>query len=376
MKKRIKKIIALSILASSTLLCADSITDKFKDFSLLGDPRINLIAGKDLGNLYQLKANVTQNDGSSHTAYFFITKDKKTIVQGYAYDAKSKNKLVIQKDMKKYEKYEAFKKGIGKDHYYVFIDPQCPACKTFEKEILPLFLNDATFHFFMFPLSSQKYSKILLSTPLDKRDKVLHDMVNNKKIDTSIKITDSAKILLKEQIKIATSLGVNGTPNIFNTKGDMLESQGTLFELYNKDKPIEPEALSFLKDKDAVVTLGSGPIIEYIFTGTTCPHCIAQFKDKEKLNKDLKNKTFHFILLGAGANVSQSGRDAQYIYSLPKEKRAKVFLDIMQNNYKIDTKKITDLGKKTHFLAEQISAAIGIKSTPTIVSSSGKRLKK
>ena len=63
----------------------------------------------------------------------------------------SKEKVAFPMDKNTIAGKEAFSYGSGKEILYVFVDPQCPYCKQFER-IMPSLKEKYTFKIYLFPL--------------------------------------------------------------------------------------------------------------------------------------------------------------------------------------------------------------------------------
>jgi thiol:disulfide interchange protein DsbC len=119
---------------------------------------------------------------------------------------------------------EAFSYGSGKEILYLFVDPQCPYCKEFEKT-MPSLKEKYTFKIYLFPLSFHEdaipMSKWVLKgkNHNDMAERLIaiangsteyQSMVLNTKEDQEL------TNIINAQIEIAQKADIQGTPTVLD----------------------------------------------------------------------------------------------------------------------------------------------------------------
>lgn len=219
-----KKIVLSSIVATTCLFgqYKEVPIESFKNLNVLTQYGVTISQAYDTGSIYHLKAAIR-----GRTQDVFLSKDKKVVLLGAAYDTKSGKKMNIPVDMNKYIQNEAFTFGTGKDEYVVFTDPECPYCKQFESSWEKI-KDKVKLHVFLFPLDMHPHAKemsyyIVSKSGNDERNKALHEMGNGsdeyKNAKFSMKELSILQKSLKKQMDIANELGVRGTPAVFDMDG-------------------------------------------------------------------------------------------------------------------------------------------------------------
>ena len=224
MKKTITKIILASLIAMTSVFAEykEVKKDLFNDISILNQYGIGINKAYDTGAIYHLKATI-----KGKIQDVFLTKDKKVIFLGAAYDTTNGQKMSIPVDMNKYISKKAFTYGTGSDEFVVFTDPECPYCSKFEsywEEIK----DKVKFHIFFLPLDFHKNAKdmtyyILSKKTDDDKMKALSQIGKGSKEYLNSRFTSSEleklQAQLKEQMNIANELSARGTPTIFDMDG-------------------------------------------------------------------------------------------------------------------------------------------------------------
>jgi len=106
------------------------------------------------------------------------------------------------------------KKGLGTYKFAIFTDPDCPYCKTLEKELAESKITDYTAYVFLYPLkhlhpdAAQKSEAIWCA-----KDKVKtwHDWMVKGSAPTKLQCENP----IEANIKLAADIGVLGTPSIY-----------------------------------------------------------------------------------------------------------------------------------------------------------------
>ncbi len=378
----IKKIIA-GVAISTIMMFAHNINvSEFSSLNLFNN-EIQIKKAEDLGSIYHLL-------GIYHGRKLdlFVTKDKKYFIVGQGFNIKTKKVIAFKTNMTQYNNQAVFTEGSGKDQYYVFTDPECPFCKKFEK-IVPRLKKYATFHFFLFPLSFHRYAKnmsrYILSLPKNKRASALWKIQeeNNMAFKTkkySANELEKVDQILQSQKNLASALGVNGTPTVFNKNGKNI-NWTTLAKKYNIKLPIDMFGVRYLEGQNVEITLGKGAKDLYAFFDPESSSCINMFKTG-KIDKLKEKYKIHFFLYPSN-NIDSKIKTA-YILSIKNPaKRAKEFENIMKGEKlsKKDieiSKKILQNSKSNIFKyivsAGYISEKMGINSIPTTWDKNGKRM--
>jgi len=379
----IKKLIA-GVIVSSTMVFAHNVS--IKEFSGLNlfNNQIQIKKAEDLGSIYHLL-------GLYHGRKLdlFVTKDKKYFIVGRGFNIKTKEPIAFKTNMTQYNNQAVFTEGHGKKQYYVFTDPECPFCKKFEK-IVPHLKKDATFHFYLFPLSFHRYAKnmsrYIISLPKSQRANALWKIQEENNMAFKSKKYSADELgkvdqVLQSQKKLATELGVNGTPTIFDKNGKSI-NWTTLASKYKVKLPIDMRGVRYLESQGVEITMGKGKKDLYIFMDTMCPHCIDEFKNG-KIDKLKKEYKMHFFLYPSN-NIDSKIKTIDILSINNPSKRAEEFEKIMKGK-KISkrdivlSKKILKNTKSKLFRyitsAPYISEKMGINSVPAAWDKNGNRVK-
>ena len=226
------------------------------------------------GSIYYIKG-YTERDGKRLPIVFFETMDKKVMFFGKIYDENG-TRITLPSDVKKFKKYASFTYGNGKDEYYLFTDPDCPFCKRFEHRVVEKLPKDRiTIHYFLFPLemlhptAKAKTLYVLMQPKKRRREELLKIMQGKseswKNIDTNSTRYKQAKKELEKLKEIAQTLNVNGTPTLFDAKGDEVANPFMLPKRYNIDVQIDARVLQELSRKGRPLRVGQGGDKFYIF---------------------------------------------------------------------------------------------------------------
>ena len=226
MKKVIASIMMISLMLSSAIakevFLKQDILNKIQNIDIVNKGGFKVIKGKTVGTLYAIKAT----NPRSPDLTLFVTKDFKTIVIGAGFDEKGQ-RIEFLTNMKQYKDKAIWTVGNGSKNYYVFTDPECPYCQTFEKNLINL-KSDAKLHFFLFPLSFHKDAKSMSKYIISQKSsaakaKAMEEIAKGNKTFQKAKYSDAENIKLektiKENMNLSRKLGVNGTPTIFDDDG-------------------------------------------------------------------------------------------------------------------------------------------------------------
>lgn len=403
--------------------------EEFKKHPFIKDSRLIFGKHKSVGDGWFL---VEARQSGKKINIF--TNNKKMIV-GRGYDLKKFEELKFQIDTEKYKKMASFKIGNGPKEYFLFTDPECPACKGFDKKLaFKAAKENLTIYAFLYPLNfhlaANAMSKAILSQPYNKRaeyaSKIMHSPlytiikeidkyssdlykdilnayknrnlsnlptryaldinraygVNLKTKEEIVKFANKKIIEIKGSLKIDNELRgtlratsndfvVSGTPMIFDMNGNKVENRGELL-----NGLVNKKAIDQIIRKGKTVQLGTpGKEKLYIFSSTKCPGCIQHFKNKQMMDYLKSKYELHFILMATG-NRAKAINELKYLYSIDDIKeRAVEFERIMLGGMLSDensNKQYSD-----EFLREintygGLLNETNVNSTPVLVNSNGK----
>lgn len=232
----IKKITLPLLIPFVAFAANTDLIKELKQLKPLNNSGVEIKKVVDSGSVYILKLKVKDNRGVKYVPAA-VTKDKKHVVIGTTYNAKTGDAEGVA-DLSKFEKDEAFSFGDDKKggDFYVFTDPDCPACKSLEKQIVSEGLDKyGRIHVFFYPLDqlhpeARQKCEYVLSLPKEKRAEAYKKIQGG---DISWK-TYKATAEIKQQMAIgsgyAHELGLKGTPSFFDKSGN--EIDGRIFISY------------------------------------------------------------------------------------------------------------------------------------------------
>jgi len=244
--KRTLSTLTLSLLASGTLLAQTANTDQLakasntellkelKTLKPLNSKVFKLNSVKDIGSMYMVNANMYFQNNTRQIDVF-ITKDKKIVLFGNAFNTETSQKYTTQKSAiksKAQEKHDTapleelaiYKVGNGKQKYFVFTDPDCGFCRRFEDRYNEI-KEDVTLYVLPYPLTRMHpfaKDKLLVFAEMSQAQK---DEVMGKGGLASVKIPDGYKAKedtvkkLDKTMRIAKDMGLTGTPYLVNKDG-------------------------------------------------------------------------------------------------------------------------------------------------------------
>lgn len=225
-----KSTLLLATLTATTLMAAEvhKKTEDFSDMNFFKNKSITVVDSMKAGDLTLVSVKVNTPQGQQKITVF-VTKDRKSVIIGAGYDDKTGKQLLIPTKMNQFDKDAAITYGTGKKVLYVFSDPECPFCIKFEKEVLEhISLNEYTVHLYLFPLSFHKHSEamslyILSQKNNNDRIAALKGITNGLQYYASATYTENERTSLKaklaKQQEIAATIGVSGTPAVYDVDG-------------------------------------------------------------------------------------------------------------------------------------------------------------
>ena len=221
--------------------------DSFKKLKMFSDGRLNLERVYDHGSIYQIRFSTITPQGKS-VFEGFITKDKKVMIVGDSVVMDTRTPLSMPLDMKKIKKRADIIYGSGQTELIVITDPECYYCQAFQNRWEEL-KNKYTLYVFMYPLGHHDEAKKMSYHVLKQKNHALKakalieiaqdatkDRFTAKRMQQGInglelttkayKKTKISKKELKEFTRklednklFGDSLGVRGTPAVFDSKG-------------------------------------------------------------------------------------------------------------------------------------------------------------
>ena len=225
MKKQLFATLVLSSVLFAGSQIGKEVLSELKKLKPLNNKDVVITEGVEKDGLYVLKLKVKDVRGTKIVPAN-VTKDKKYVIIGTAYESDTGNALGVT-DMRKFNRDAAFSIGDAKygGEFYVFTDPDCPICKTLEKQLKREgLMKYAKMHVFFFPIDSlhpdsRRKCEYILSLPAKERAKAYSTLSTDKKWK---EYTPSQEIKQKMAVSnlIAKDLGVRGTPSFFDSSGN------------------------------------------------------------------------------------------------------------------------------------------------------------
>lgn len=428
----------LSMLVSTILLANDEIDIKpFSEMEIIKQSHLNVKKAKEIGNgWYYLESN---NDGRK--IGIFTDKEKVIVGRGFENKTGEEIKFAVDmskyKDGAAYKigngPNEYFLFTDPECPYCKMLDEKLATKAAKDNLTIYTYFYPLSFH-----LASNALSKAIMSQPIEKRsdyasrimkaplntilveiDKYSPDLYKdilkvielgeprmkdlplkymediNKAYKLELSSIDDLKDFCNKQIKkikepqaineqlekaqqvIGEEFEINGTPTIYDMKGNKIENPN---EIIMKHNIINFNAVKDIEKSGFTVQSGTkGKEKIYIFTSTKCPHCIEQFKDKQMLSYLMGKYEIHFVLMATG-NGKVALEELTYLYSIEDmKKREAEFMDIM-NGKTVDSSLVQSSNfsdnykQKLQNYGRSLESTM-INSTPTMINSKGELIK-
>jgi len=227
-----KKIITGALLFSSFLISGNvdsEIIKKIKTLKPLNTKEISIKDAKKIGSIYILRLSINEPRGK-RLVPAVVTEDFQHVVIGNSYNSTSGN-IESTMEMSQYDEDIAFTLGSSNKNgsFYVFIDPDCPACKNFESDIKTA-LNNAgiQLHFMFYPLDgvhpdARKKSQYILSLPKEERKEAYEKMQGGDMSWKTANISPEAVKSVEKMVEIGNDLGLMGTPSLYGEKANEVD---------------------------------------------------------------------------------------------------------------------------------------------------------
>lgn len=428
----------LSMLVSNILLANDEIDIKpFSEMEIIKQSHLNVKKAKEIGNgWYYLESN---NDGRK--IGIFTDKEKVIVGRGFENKTGEEIKFAVDmskyKDGAAYKigngPNEYFLFTDPECPYCKMLDEKLATKAAKDNLTIYTYFYPLSFH-----LASNALSKAIMSQPIEKRtdyasrimkaplntilveiDKYSPDLYKdilkvielgeprmkdlplkymediNKAYKLELSSIDDLKDFCNKQIKkikepqaineqlekaqqvIGEEFEINGTPTIYDIKGNKIENPN---EIIMKHNIINFNAVKDIEKSGFTVQSGTkGKEKLFIFTSTKCPHCIEQFKDKQMLSYLMGKYEIHFVLMATG-NGKVALEELTYLYSIEDmKKREAEFMDIM-NGKTVDSSLVQSSNfsdnykQKLQNYGRSLESTM-INSTPTMINSKGELIK-
>ena len=264
MKKTLLSIVAIGMIAGTSLFAKNVPTDQLPNVPQLKQFGMKVVGAEDDGlDIIKIYALDDRNPTSIRGTTGYLTKKDGVFFLGQNMIMKDKNGQVPFKltkdDIKQMIAEESFTIGNGKNEFILFTDPQCPYCQKFEKE-MPNLKDDVKLHVFLYPLSfhnnAVKMSSWILSAPKEKRAERLSAIANGNtdymKYDGELKTKE-----IKQNILNGLKIGVQGTPSVFSIDGTPLRIQDFIMDNIKQPAPdaLPDNVISFLNSQEIPILL-------------------------------------------------------------------------------------------------------------------------
>lgn len=242
------KVLTIFILCLGIVHAGDVKLKDFKKLEMFSDGKLTLERVYDHGSLYQVYFTTKTPQGTQRFSAF-LTKDKKVLIAGEAVNLKTKEPLTLPKqplNMKLIKQQADIIYGTGKTKLIVVTDPECHYCQVFQNRWSEI-KNKYTLYVYLYPLSHHRDAKqmsyhVLSQKSSKKKSEALigiakeaklakiaaqngqsYQMKQAYKSDTFSKkqINDYEAKLIKNK-SLADTLGVRGTPAVYDVKGDFV----------------------------------------------------------------------------------------------------------------------------------------------------------
>lgn len=227
-----KKITIGALLLSAIALASSPNLEKIQNLLIIKQAKIKVEKAQEVDGMYQVRGVTMAVKGQKEQPIeFFMTGNYKYLIMGKGIDAQSGQPVRFKTDMSKLKEKEAFSYGNGKKEIYVFTDPECPYCKTFEKK-MPSLKDKYTFKVFLFPLSFHKnaipMSKYIMAakTEGEKFERMLaiaNGSVEFENFKMSQKESKELDEMVNNQLEIGREAEITGTPTIMNKNGELID---------------------------------------------------------------------------------------------------------------------------------------------------------
>ena len=241
-----KKIFLLSFMVVCGLMANESeLLKKISNLPSVKAHKFSPLKVHDKGEVYMVEGQIEIPKGAPMPmkkafVVMYLTKDMKVAIYGQGFDtATGKMFTVFSYDETK--KLTDFTYGSGKKELFLFIDPLCPVCMQFDKD-LPKFAKEYKFNVILMPLvrlhpEAPKAIDYIMSKKDDaEKFKALSSIAKGDKPYKSIKkVSKKTSEKIKKNLLLSSKLRVPGTPTLIDADGQPF-NRGVLYNLQNYKK--------------------------------------------------------------------------------------------------------------------------------------------
>ncbi|HEX5710124.1 MAG TPA: thioredoxin fold domain-containing protein [Sulfuricurvum sp.] len=231
-----KKILIAMLTITSLLMANEAVITELNALTVIKENQITVLKIKDEGDIYLVKGeSALVPAGKPKKVFtFYVTKDKKILIMGNGIYTATKEKVTFPLEKNILEGKEAFSYGSGKETLYVFLDPECPYCKLFEKKMATL-KEKYTFKIYLFPLpfhaDALPMSKWILSGQdnAGMGERLIAIANGSTEYKNSVLSPESDMRLteiINSQIEVANKAEIRGTPTVLDSKLNKVSWQG------------------------------------------------------------------------------------------------------------------------------------------------------
>lgn len=371
------KKILLSVIASVVALSATEVNiEQFKELSIIKQSKLQIKKAMEIGdNWYYL-------EGINRGTKIGIYTDKNKVIIGRGFYSETGEEIKFDIDFKKYKDNALLTIGNGTNEYFLFTDPECPYCKMLDEKLtLKTAKEKLKIHTYFYPLEfhilANAMSVATISQPKNTRQEYFSSLMS-KEMPEVIKETDKySSVFYKDLIKAindpkyssllnkymdsinkayATNLSspkelkdycehklkdinentkaenelfdslrltnedfeINGTPTLFDSKGNRLENP---YSIFMKHGIIDINPIKEIEKLGMTIQMGDSKKEKlYIFSSTKCPNCINSFKDQNMMKK-LEKYNVNFVLMDTGSNPELALKEAAYLLNIKEPKK-------------------------------------------------------
>ncbi len=228
-----KKLTMGVMLLTAMTFASNANLQKIQSLPIIQQAKIKVQKAQEVDGMFQIRGlTMPMKAGQKEQPVeFFLTANYKYLIMGKGINAENGQPIRFKTDMSKIEGKEAFSYGTGKKELYVFTDPECPYCKTFEKKMAEL-KDKYIFRVFLFPLSFHKnavpMSKYIMSAKTDneKFERMLgiaNGSIEYQNFKMSQKESQDLEEIIEAQLELGREAEITGTPTIMNSNGDLVD---------------------------------------------------------------------------------------------------------------------------------------------------------
>ncbi len=220
----------LFLLMTASIASAKEVSVKpFLKLKVFQDPSVTLERVYDQGSVYQIQFSSMTPQGK-RLFDGFITKDKKVMIVGNGVEIDSQQLLKMPLDVAALKKNADIVYGTGKKEYIVVTDPECFYCQKFQKRWESI-KSKYKFYVYLYPLGHHAQAARMSYYVLGQKShaqkaKALIAIAEGSKTYQGArydkKMVEKFNKKLDANSLVGDSLGVRGTPAVFNFNGDFV----------------------------------------------------------------------------------------------------------------------------------------------------------